>query len=434
MSTFFSPLLTRIRGRMAAPQPSEGPPDHLRDLFALQVQAVLQTVGVPSEYDPAQFALRMGGERASRNANLANQFWEYAQAAPEDREGIVLHVAQGIRDACRPSPVAPAALDARASLRPRIRHRAQQVIVHLQRETDATESDGIFVPVSTDLGAEVVYDTPTNIVSLAPEHLARWGLTAEEALGIAVENLRAAAPSPFRRIGDGVYAATVGDCFDSARLLLLDEIAALPLKGEPLALPANRDTLLVTGTRNLGGLYRILEVAVQSLDRPRMDTLQPVVLTHGAWRDWVPAPDHPMWDAFYELAMITRGECYAAVRRVLEEQHQRDGVDLFVASYGVLVRGDGEPPQSHAVWPPVAGWLPEADLVTVIHPDDERYIVVPWPKLRQVAHHRLKKVPGVHPPYFAFAGAPERELWERLRAHAVREGVVQERSRPAAAR
>jgi hypothetical protein len=107
---------------------------------------------------------------------------------------------------------------------------------------------------------------------------------------------------------------------------------------------------------------------------------------------------------------------------------------VFVASFGVLVRQEGDLPWSHAVWPPVAGWLPEADLVTVIHPHGERYIVVPWPKLRQAAHHLMRKVPEVHPPYFSFDGAPDRELWERLRVHAVREGVVRERARAAVSR
>jgi hypothetical protein len=434
VTTFYSKLLTGMQQRMTASVPAEPAADHLRDLFALQVQAVLHAVGLRSEYDADQFSLRMDLGNVSRLANLENQFYEFEQAAAEERDGIVLHVANGIRDACRPSPIAEELTDARAALRPRIRHRAHLVIVRLQRESQADDPDGVYVPVSTDLGAEIVYDTPTNIVSLPADQLAVWGLTPEEALEIAVRNLRAAAPDPFRAVGDGVYVATVGDCFDSARLLLTDQIAALPLNGPPVALPANRDTLMITGANDLGGLYRLLEVALQALERPRMDTLHPVVLSHGAWREWLPPEGHPMWEAFYELSVLTRGECYAAMRRALDDQHQRQGLDVFVASFGVMVRSAGELPWSHAVWPPVAGWLPEADLVTVINPGGDRYIVVPWPKLRQVAHHRMRKVPEMHPPYFAFDGAPDDELWERLRVHAVREGVVSQRARAAAAR
>lgn len=425
MSTFFSKLLTRIIERKRAPTPAD---DHLRDVFALQVQAVLRAVGLPAEYHPESFTLRVDVLDAGWNANLANQFFEYAQAAPAERERIVLFAAQGIRDACEPAPLPLDPVEARASLRPRIRHRAQSYLASLQ----SGSADPLFVPVSTDLGVEVVYDTPSNIVSLPAETLARWGLTAEEGLSVAVDNLRRSSAQPFRQAGDGVWVASVGDCYDSARLLLTDEIGRLRVDGAPVALPANRDTLLVTGTANLGGLYRMLEAALDTLDRPRMDTLQPVVLTHGAWRDWLPVPSHPMWSAFYELAVITRGECYAAVQRSLAERYRELGREVFVASYGVLVSPTHDQPQSHAVWPPVAGWLPEADLVTVIHPHDERYIVVPWPKLRQVAHVRLRRVPEVHPPYFAFDGAPDRDLWERLRAHAIREGVVAARPRAAA--
>lgn len=431
---FFSKLLVRMQQRQTPAAPPEPGDVHLRDLFALQVQAVLSTVGLPSQYDAGQFSLRLDQGPVTRLANLANQFFEYANAAPEDREGIVLHVAAGIRDACRPSPIALGLDEARRYLRPRIRNRAHLVIVRLQRDGEKDAEDGVFAPVTTDLGAEIVYDTPTNIVSIAADQLAQWALTPEQALEVAVANLRAAAPQPFRSIGDGVFAAAVGDCYDSARLLLTDEIEALRLNGPAVALPANRDTLVITGANNLGGLYRILEIALQAIERPRMDTLHPVVLSHGAWREWLPPDGHPMWDAFYELSVITRGECYAAVRRVLEAHHQREGRDVFVSSYGMMVKTEGALPWSHAVWPPTAGWLPEADLVTVIHPRDERYIVVPWQKLRQHAHHLLRKVPDVHPPYFAFGGAPDLDVWERLRAHAVREGVVTQRPRAEEAR
>ncbi|MEZ4239629.1 MAG: hypothetical protein R3F59_26440 [Myxococcota bacterium] len=422
MSQFFSKLLKQM-------QP-EGPDDpaseqDARDWFAVRVQSILATVGVAAEYDVEQFALRIGGGGCV--SWLGNRFDEYRGAPAEDREDILLHVARGIVEASHASPLAPRVEDARPHLRPRIRQRAQLVILGLQMEADGLDPDDVlhaFVPVSDDLGAEVVYDTPTHIVSIPGDRLAAWGLPPDEALRVAVDNLRASTPRPFVHRGDGVWMADAGDSYDSARLLLTDEIAALPLDGEPVALPANRDTLVVTGADNIGGLYRVLEEAMRAIDRPRINTLQPVVLRQGRWQDWLPAASHPMREAFGELAMLTRGTSYAVLKDLLVARHERDGVDLFVASYGMFRQKDGRTPFSHAIWPRVRGLLPEADLVSVFHPDDPRYIVVPRPVLLRMAGHLLDPVPELHPPYHAFDGVPDVRLWNALREHAVREVVV----------
>src|SRR5262249_25633384 len=158
---------------------------------------------------------------------------------------------------------------------------------------------------------------------------------------------------------------------------------------------------------NVGGLYRLLQIALQALERPRMDTLQPVILRDGVWTDWLPPEGHPMREAFYELAVRTRGTSYAELKDLLVQRHERDGVELFVGGSGVCGPVKGDLPWSQAVWPPVRGWLPEADLVSVLHPDDERYIVVPRSKLLSVASHLLQRVPEMHPPYDAFDGVPD---------------------------
>jgi hypothetical protein len=41
-----------------------------------------------------------------------------------------------------------------------------------------------------------------------------------------------------------------------------------------------------------------------------------------------------------------------------------------------------------------------------------------------VAAHLLRRVPEMHPPYDAFDGVPDADLWNRLRKHALREGVM----------
>lgn len=420
MAAFYSKLLTRMqRPGPRAPDPERERDE--RDAFAQRVRGTLATLGIGADYDPDGFALRLPMGQVTW---LGNRFDEYLRAGPEDRDALVMHAVQGIVEASRDRGVAADPDEAFPRLRPRIRLRAQQVILRLQLELDGldpTQAMRAFVPITDDLGVEVVFDTPTNLVSLPAERLDRWGLSPAAALRIATDNLRASAPAPFRPVGDGVFAAAVGDCYDSARLLLIDEIARLPVAGETVALPANRDTLLITGSQDLGGLYRLLQAALEAVDRPRMDTLQPVVLRDGAWVDWTPEPDHPMAEPFHELAVRTRGTSYAEVQALLELRNERDRHDLFVASFGLLRLAEGAPPASHAVWPAVRGWLPESELVSVISPDETRYVVVRREDLMACAGHLLDRVPGLHPPYRAFDGPPDERVWARLRERALGE-------------
>ena len=71
---------------------------------------------------------------------------------------------------------------------------------------------------------------------------------------------------------------------------------------------------------------------------------------------------------------------------------------------------------------PGRGWLPEADLVSVVRADEERYVVVPRRVLVKHASHLLTHVPDVHPPYYAYDQVPDLELFEQLRSYAILEG------------
>jgi len=414
---FFSKLLTRMR-----PEGTEGAAPHsadLRDTFALRLLSVLSTLGVPANYDADAFALRLSSGSVSW---LGNRFEEWLRTDPKHHEALLLQIAASIFEASQPSPLAQAG-DARAHLRPRVRQRAHHVIVGLQLQADGVDGwqlSQTFLPLTDDLGVEVVYDTPTNIVSVPVERLEGWGLDPSQALEVAIDNLRRADAVPFRCDGDGVWLASCGDCYDSARLLLVDEIAALPLAGEPVALPANRDNLAITGSENLGGLYRLLQLAVSALDLPRLDTLQPVVLRDGVWVDWLPQTDHPMREAFYELAVRSRGNSYAELKDLLDAAADSGPV----ASYGMLRPHDDSLPWSHAVWPTSSGLLPESDLVSVLHPGGARYVVVPRRWLLEVVGHLMEPVPDLHPPYHTVRGAPDLSQWEVLAARKVFEGEV----------
>ena len=136
----------------------------------------------------------------------------------------------------------------------------------------------------------------------------------------------------------------------------------------------------------------------------------------------MPRKSHPMHEAFYELATRTRGTSYAEVQAMIEDTTETEAGVPKIASFGLLRLPDGSTPRSHAVWRPGRGWLPEADLVSVVRADEERYVVVPRRVLVKHASHLLTRVPDVHPPYYAYDQVPDLELFEQLRSYAILEG------------
>src|SRR4051812_11770749 len=92
------------------------------------------------------------------------------------------------------------------------------------------------------LVAALAYDWPEAVQSIAAEDLRRWGVTFDEAMEAAKQNL-AEATLGYTKVGEGLYAFLSGDSYDATRLLLVDRIGDLDVAGRPVAMVPNRDTL-----------------------------------------------------------------------------------------------------------------------------------------------------------------------------------------------
>ena len=287
--------------------------------------------------------------------------------------------------------------------------------------------DPIARPVTEDLLGEVAVNLPHSIASVGLPILNRWGVTAETALARAHANLAASAPQPFARCAQGVFAAAVGDCYDSARLFLEDAIRALPLAGNPVALPANRDTLLLTGEHDLSGLHVLLNGAMEAIQEPRLDTLHPIVLRADGWQPWWPPAGHPLEEAWGELAIRSRGSEYAQIHELLTDLDLRDGRERYLARFGGVKREADRQLRSMALWPPSRGLLPRVDLVNVVDPGEERVArLVPWGALEEIVGHRMAPEPDLWPPHFRVEGGPDEAEWAALAARADSVGVVED--------
>ena len=95
------------------------------------------------------------------------------------------------------------------------------------------------------------------------EAFENWGISFDEALGVAIDNLRARTPPDFcQTVGlehngvvlenfEGVYAARAGPlAYNATRILLTDYIGRCKVKGDIIAFVPNDERLIISGSDN----------------------------------------------------------------------------------------------------------------------------------------------------------------------------------------
>src|SRR5690606_34062769 len=115
-----------------------------------------------------------------------------------------------------------------------------------------------------------------------------WGVSFYEALEAAQRNLEQMGKIAFAQIGEGLFASATGDNYDASRLVLLELVRRFPLRGTPIAMVPNRDTLLLTGEDDVQGLEMLAKIAADSLNQPRPISTIAIRLEGDQWRSWLP--------------------------------------------------------------------------------------------------------------------------------------------------
>ena len=362
-----------------------------RDAFATALMRGLRTAGDTSElrYEPdVGRILRMLDGKASGVINLGNMFAIYSARPHAERADYLRNC---VRSALTQFRELPDDFDsARPDLRPRIWSR-----LGLERARQEKRLDGGFdvaglpsEPVGEHLVATLGYDWPESVQSINQANLDAWGVTFYEAMEVARDNLREATPG-YAKVGDGFFAFVAGDSYDASRLVLSDLIATLEVDGDPVVLAPNRDGLLITGSDDEAGLAMLAGIGAQRLHEPYPMSGSPLILHHGEWLDWLPPAGHPLRRQFIDLRTDWLGPEYTQQKQLLDAIHEREGVDLFVASLSGLQRDGGER-ITYCVWGQgITALLPEAEKVVFIADDQAVVALADWDHVRAVVDHRM---------------------------------------------
>jgi hypothetical protein len=205
-----------------------------RDKFASLVMSELRKVGSdgPMKYDKDQFLIERG---SAGFINLANLYHEYCQAPCDQRIVVLDRFVRGCLGTTGfelPEDFA----DVHPDLLPVVRSRFYLESVALQSR--ARGGEGVAVPqqpIGDHLSLSLVYDLPQAMRSIIQEDLDKWGVSFYEAVEAARSNLEQMGSAAFASLesegGERVYVSSTADNYDASRLVMLDLVRKMPVRG-----------------------------------------------------------------------------------------------------------------------------------------------------------------------------------------------------------
>jgi hypothetical protein len=399
-----------------------------QDEFADEVIEFLKKNGItqPLSYDAPQFSIHVVGDDGAR-ANtyfLGNAYKEFGSTPPWRRQPIL----QAYFNSHEPMP--DSLESARDKIFPRLQQRAFYDEMPLRalvgQIPGAQEGGQLTFPhmlVAEHFAEGYVYDTPKTVMHINDQRAAEWKLNEEALHAIGMENLTKATTRPFTSMAPGVFISDYGDSHDATRLLLRERVAECRVQGRLIAMPCNRDTLVITGEDDINGLSIMCNVAEQALKQPRAMTMIPLVLAGGTWREWTVPANHQLKNRFKYLRVMSLSELYGSQRQLQNEYNQSKGIDLFVCDYMALQNAEGDV-LSVAAWTEgVVSLLPEVDEITFVHiageNDGSVVCQAPWAAAQKVVGHLMIKQ-TIYPPRYrvdSFPSADELEQLKKLSSH-----------------
>ncbi len=350
------------------------------DSLIRELRQYLSTRGVDLfEAVPEQQEVVIRRNGSSSRIYLGNLLHEYARVKRADRLGVIERFVSGFVDGDAQAPATYA--DARPLLLPVVRSVSALGVAAsagLRTSDDASFPAIVQRPLVADLAVSLVVDRPTSMAYVNVDNLQAWGVTLDQAVDDALDNLRMLPEQGgWSEIFPGLWQGGWGDSYESSRILLPDLIYRLGIN-DPVAMVPFRDVLLVASRGNAGAVRHIVDLAAGSqANNTRWVSFELLALNGNGWERYVPAEHRAQLE---DLSRRNIADAYAAQKQILEAHFKDRGIDIFVATHQ-LVQREGEGLSSYAVWSKgVDTLLPEADRVVLLVPDDEASepVMLPW--------------------------------------------------------
>lgn len=390
--------------------------------FVKRLMAVLREAkpDLKATYDEKKFRILLQ-EGGDHSINLQNVYREYCDSPREDRDAHLHRIARAALSFAKDVP--EDFEDARYDLLPCLRSAFTLEHIRLQRLCDGA-APGPDIPhqtVADELAFYLVYDFPESMRSVSGEDLERWGVSLYEAMEVAMENLRERDMS-VAAIGESVYVSIGGDPYDPSRLMDSEFLEQFELEGDPVAIVSSADTFILGGSEDEGGLEAMAALVEQFSDAPRPVSTLPIIFRDGQWTPWLPPEGHPHREAFRLLEIRSLHPDYAAQKELLDKLHEKQGEDVFVASYVTMEEKETKRWLNYSVWSEgVDTLLPRSQKVVFMRldPEDpsgqkgEMVAVGSWDDVVETLGHLLEPT-DMTPPRYRVKQFPTQEELARI--------------------
>lgn len=377
--------------------------DDKHEAFRARVLRVLSTTPNVTKYAAKQgeFAIELTVEGESATTfYLTNLYAETREVDPDRLDDeIRAFVARMLvrRDDDDVSTWA----DAAPMLLPVLRASTFALVVELQGPVDAAKKP-IRRPFATGVTEHAVIDMPTRMMVVTRSQAKDWGASDEQVLRRARENAVSKLEPIVERYDGDVFIVTSNDTYESSRLLVPGFLSAFRnrVKGTPIAIIPERAQCLVAGDADPSIVVRLLEYAEREWSASSR-SISPAI--YGLSDDdrvvpYVRAGNDDVAQRVRLAQLKLELREYAEQKNVLDKVHERDMIDLFVASHRAIRRNTDGRPLSLAVWTKdVDALLPVVDLLHVFEKDGKSFLV-PFRTAMTVAHNHLQLDPAYDPP------------------------------------
>lgn len=370
----------------------------------------------PMEFDAPNFRIMMhGGEGGA--VNLHNFYHDYCQASRAGRRAVVDKYSNLFVQAEIPESFE----QARRKLLPVLRTGAFLQAAQLGPQAGDGPANTSFA--ATDFSLDTVmllaWDTEHLTRILDTSQLDKWGVSREAAHAIALDNLRDLAPERFVQLGANLYASDWNDAYDSSRILLPDLIHRVAGQ-HPVVMIPTRGRMLLSASHDRDDLLTLLSYAQSAIatEGRRVSTLL-YEFVDGKAVPYTPT-DEEVARKQADLRRMALQEDYAEQKQLLDQQFEKQGADVFVATY-MLVKGEDERIFSVSTWTAnVEALLPETDRIVLGYLDQSggegRRWNLAWADLVAAAGHLMVRQAGYQLPRWRVTAFPDEAVLNALEA------------------
>ncbi|MFZ6721642.1 hypothetical protein [Undibacterium sp. Ji49W] len=347
-------------------------------------------------FDEADFRLLVG-ENGSHVLNLHNAYRDYCASPKKQRDTVLLKYTAGLKLEGIPDDFA----SAKAHLMPSVKPRGQGEYLRLTSliQDKPMSYDEASLNFSDDAVLMLAYDTEHSMALVNRSNFETWGVSVQDAMDVALGNLRDRTADKFVELGVGVVAGVWDDAYDSSRILLPDLAYRANCGSDPVIMVPTRGRFLVTPASNKAGLFFMIVYAQECAEKEgRTVSAHMYKIKNGQVVSYTPE-DTDVAASLKSLQTYYLAEDYGSQKDLLEALYEKNKADVFVATFTVFKNKQTGLLTSLCTWTQsVVTLLPKTDLVALLIPgeseSEHRTKIITWDAAMSIAADLMQEVEG----------------------------------------